>query len=179
MMIMLMRRQQHSTLRSDLWALVPASFLGAQLLSSHWLSTADYHKRLGQTAVSYLRSKQANKHDSQDLLWMPTHVRPWPLWTKTADRFKGFCHLLEIYVAGRLTEASDSKTINIKDMDSNPKPHKTARQAVEIKILTLKEKPDYKPVGSCQPVSAFHKHFSQTTVLAHFQAKLFPLVIWK
>lgn len=36
------------------WALVPGSFLGAQLLSSHWLSTADYHKRLGQRAVSYL-----------------------------------------------------------------------------------------------------------------------------
>lgn len=139
MMIMLMRWQQHPTLRSDLWALVQASFLGAQLLSSHWLSTADYHKRLGQRAVSYLQSKQANKHDSQDLLWMPTHVRPWPLWTKTADRFKGFCHLLEIYVTGRLTEASDSKTINIKDMDSNPKPHKTARQAVEKNLNAERE----------------------------------------
>lgn len=64
-------------------------------------------------------------------------------------------------------------------MDSNPKPHKTARQVVEKKNVTLKEKQDYKPVDSCQPFSALYKHFSQTMVLAHFQAKLFSLVIWK
>lgn len=32
---------------SDLdWGLVPTSFLRAQPLSSHWLSTVDHHKRL-------------------------------------------------------------------------------------------------------------------------------------
>lgn len=35
-------------------------------------------------------------------------------------------------VTGR--QASDSKTINTKDMDSNPKAHKTAGQVAEKKI---------------------------------------------
>lgn len=34
-------------------------------------------------------------------------------------------------VTGRLMEASDSKTINTKDMDSNPKPRKTVGQVAE------------------------------------------------
>lgn len=53
------------------------------------------------------------------------------MWPKMQTNLRDLCHLLEIYVTGRLIEANDSKTINTKDRDSSPNPYKTAWQVAE------------------------------------------------
>lgn len=70
---------------------------------------------------------------------------------------RDLCHLLEVYVTGRLIEANDSKTINTKDRDSSSNPCKTAWQVAE-KIETLKEKHGHKPSRSCHPAPAVYNH---------------------
>lgn len=61
---------------------------------------------------------------------MPTHVRLLANLRLQTD-LRAFAIYWKSIVTGRLIEASDSKIVNTKDMDSNPKPHKTAEQVVE------------------------------------------------
>lgn len=76
-------------------------------------------------------------------------------------------------VTGRLIEASDSKTINTKDMDSKSKATQNCRAGCRKKNLnTERETKDRNQWTPVSPSRLFINTSSQTTVLAHFQAKL-------